>query len=105
MSVIDDYSVSYRTLGGNDNIDLLTRFNTDDIIIDKCLKLIGSYASARDIVYIKPGDEVLGVRVIGIPPIPIGFDHEKFFGIQKERIHLDVISIYFSNLIQTIVHI
>ena len=26
---------------------------------------------------IKPGDEVLGVRVIGIPPIPIGFDNEK----------------------------
>ena len=32
---------------------------------------------ADDLVYIKPGDEVLGVRVIGIPPIPIGFDHEK----------------------------
>ena len=27
---------------------------------------------ADDIVYIKPGDEVLGVRVIGIPPIPDG---------------------------------
>ena len=32
---------------------------------------------ADDLVYIKPGDEVLGVRVIGIPPIPIGFDNEK----------------------------
>ncbi|WP_292607148.1 DUF1894 domain-containing protein [Methanobrevibacter sp. UBA188] len=32
---------------------------------------------ADDLVYIKPGDEVLGVRIIGIPPIPIGFDHKK----------------------------
>ena len=32
---------------------------------------------ADDIVYIKPGDEVLGVRVIGFTPILIGFDNEK----------------------------
>ena len=32
---------------------------------------------ADEIVYIKPGDQVLGVRVIGIPPIPIGFDNKK----------------------------
>ena len=32
---------------------------------------------ADELVYIKPGDEVLGVRVIGIPPIPIGFDKTK----------------------------
>ena len=32
---------------------------------------------ADEIVYIKPGDEVLGVRVIGIPPIPIGIDENK----------------------------
>ena len=32
---------------------------------------------AEEIVYIKPGDQVLGVRVIGIPPIPIGFDNKK----------------------------
>ena len=32
---------------------------------------------AMDTIGIKPGDEVLGVRVIGIPPIPIGFDKTK----------------------------
>ena len=30
-----------------------------------------------EIINVKPGDEVLGVRVIGIPPIPIGIDNEK----------------------------
>ncbi len=32
---------------------------------------------ADEIIYINPGDEVLGVRVIGIPPIPIGIDDKK----------------------------
>ena len=32
---------------------------------------------ADEIVNVKPGDEVLGVRVIGIPPIPIGIDENK----------------------------
>lgn len=32
---------------------------------------------APEVVKIKPGDEVLGVRIIGIPPIPIGINEEK----------------------------
>ena len=32
---------------------------------------------ADEIVKVNPGDEVLGVRVIGIPPIPIGINDEK----------------------------
>lgn len=32
---------------------------------------------APEIVNVKPGQEVLGVRLIGIPPIPIGIDQEK----------------------------
>ena len=32
---------------------------------------------ADEIINIKPGDQVLGVRVIGIPPIPIGIDKKK----------------------------
>ena len=32
---------------------------------------------ADEIINIKPGDQVLGVRVIGIPPIPIGIDEKK----------------------------
>ena len=37
---------------------------------------------ADDLVYIKPGDEVLGVRVIGIPPIP-PIDEEEVEKIRK----------------------
>ncbi len=31
---------------------------------------------APEIVNVKPGDSVLGVRLIGIPPIPVGIDEE-----------------------------
>ena len=54
----DDYEVHASRAGFKD-CAMIIRFKADDI------------------VYIKPGDEVLGVKVIGIPPIPIGFDHEK----------------------------
>ena len=32
---------------------------------------------ADEVIHVKPGDEILGVRVIGIPPIPIGIDEKK----------------------------
>lgn len=32
---------------------------------------------ADEIVKVNPGDSILGVRVIGIPPIPIGINQEK----------------------------
>ena len=51
---------------------------TNSSLIRRVVGLPGDTVYVKDyIVYIKPGDQVLGVRVIGIPPIPIGFDHEK----------------------------
>ncbi|MDP3623264.1 MAG: DUF1894 domain-containing protein [Methanobacteriaceae archaeon] len=40
-----------------------------------CAKLIKE--KAKSIVYINPGEKVLGARIIGLPPIPIGVDDEK----------------------------
>lgn len=30
-----------------------------------------------EVVHVKAGEKILGVRIIGIPPIPIGIDEEK----------------------------
>ena len=67
-------SVHHRPddIGGAPRIDDVHR---QVLLIHPCAMIIRF--KADDLVYIKPGDEVLGVRVIGIPPIPIGFDHEK----------------------------
>jgi len=35
-----------------------------------CSKIIKE--KAEEVVYVNPGDKVLGVRLIGIPPIPVG---------------------------------
>lgn len=32
---------------------------------------------APEVVKVKPGEEILGVRVIGVPPIPIGINEDK----------------------------
>ncbi|GAB6054865.1 DUF1894 domain-containing protein [Methanobacterium movens] len=40
-----------------------------------CAKIIQE--NAREIVFIKPGEKILGARIIGIPPIPIGINEEK----------------------------
>ncbi len=40
-----------------------------------CAKIIQENAS--EIVFIKPGEKILGARIIGIPPIPIGINEEK----------------------------
>jgi len=32
---------------------------------------------ARRVVHIKPGEKILGARIIGIPPVPIGIDEER----------------------------
>ncbi|MDO9044000.1 MAG: DUF1894 domain-containing protein [Methanobacteriaceae archaeon] len=40
-----------------------------------CAKLIEE--KAKIIVYINPGEKILGARIIGLPPIPIGVDDEK----------------------------
>lgn len=39
-----------------------------------CAKLIEE--KAMSIVYIKPGEKILGARIIGLPPIPIGINDE-----------------------------
>jgi len=33
--------------------------------------------NASEIIYVNPGEKVLGARIIGIPPIPIGINEEK----------------------------
>ena len=33
--------------------------------------------NSKEIVHINPGDKVLGIRLIGIPPIPVGINHDK----------------------------
>ena len=33
--------------------------------------------NAPEIIYVKPGDKVLGARIIGIPPISVGINEEK----------------------------
>lgn len=30
-----------------------------------------------EVVYVKAGEKILGVRIIGVPPIPIGIDEDK----------------------------
>lgn len=40
-----------------------------------CTKVIEENAS--EIIYVNPGDKVLGARIIGIPPISIGINEEK----------------------------
>ncbi|MDR2874006.1 MAG: DUF1894 domain-containing protein [Methanobrevibacter sp.] len=41
----------------------------------ECAKIIEE--KAVQILYINPGDKVLGARIIGLPPIPIGVNIEK----------------------------
>ena len=53
---------------------------------------------ADELVYIKPGDEVLGVRVIGIPPIPIGFDKTKGTEIEKSAITAERLLLSFQSM-------
>ena len=36
----------------------------------ECAKIIKE--KAEEVVHVNPGDKVLGVRLIGIPPIPVG---------------------------------
>lgn len=33
--------------------------------------------NSKEIVNIKPGEKILGVRIIGIPPIPVGINSDK----------------------------
>ena len=40
-----------------------------------CAQIIEEYSP--EVVYVKAGEKVIGTRIIGIPPIPIGIDDEK----------------------------
>lgn len=40
-----------------------------------CVKLIEK--EAAEVVYVNAGEKILGARIIGIPPIPIGIDEKK----------------------------
>lgn len=41
----------------------------------ECAKIIKERAT--EVLYINPGDKVLEVRIIGIPPIPVGINNDK----------------------------
>lgn len=41
----------------------------------ECAKIIKDRAT--EILYINPGDKVLGARIIGVPPIPVGINKDK----------------------------
>lgn len=32
---------------------------------------------AKRVVHIRPGEKILGARIIGIPPVPVGIDEER----------------------------
>lgn len=40
-----------------------------------CKKVIEDHS--KEVVHVKAGEKILGVRIIGIPPIPIGINEEK----------------------------
>lgn len=41
----------------------------------ECSKIIKERAT--EVLYINPGEKILGARIIGIPPIPIGINSDK----------------------------
>jgi len=62
-------------------LDLYLQESDDyDILITRagfkeCTKIIEKHSS--DVVYVNAGEKIIGARIIGIPPIPIGIDDEK----------------------------
>ena len=38
-------------------------------------KIIGEHS--KEVIAVKPGDKILGVRIIGVPPIPVGINEDK----------------------------
>jgi hypothetical protein len=41
----------------------------------ECAKIIKE--ESENVVYVNPGEKILGARLIGIPPIPIGLNPKK----------------------------
>ncbi|MDR0913088.1 MAG: DUF1894 domain-containing protein [Methanobrevibacter sp.] len=55
----------------NDDYDVLLKNTT----FKECSKVIKEHA--EEVLYVNPGDKVLGARLIGIPPIPVGVSPNK----------------------------
>ncbi len=43
--------------------------------VKECYKLIRE--NSKEIIHVNPGDKILGARLIGIPPIPVGINEDK----------------------------
>ena len=41
----------------------------------ECARLIEK--EAKEVIHVNPGEKILGARIIGLPPVPIGVDVEK----------------------------
>ncbi len=43
--------------------------------VKQCYKLIKD--NSKEIIHVNPGDKILGARLIGLPPIPVGINEDK----------------------------
>ena len=61
----------------NETYLLIKRRNDGDSDsgVKQCYKLIEE--NAKEIIHVNPGDKVLGARLIGLPPIPVGINEEE----------------------------
>jgi len=51
-----------------------------DILISRagfkeCARVIDE--NAPEVIHVKPGEKILGARIIGIPPVPVGINEKK----------------------------
>lgn len=43
--------------------------------VKQCYKLIEE--NSKELIHVNPGDKVLGARLIGLPPIPVGINEDE----------------------------
>lgn len=41
----------------------------------ECARVIDE--NAAEVIHVKPGEKILGARIIGIPPVPVGINEKK----------------------------
>jgi len=51
-----------------------------DVLISRagfkeCARVIDE--NAPEVIHVKPGEKILGARIIGIPPVPVGINEKK----------------------------
>ena len=46
--------------------------------VKQCYKLIEE--NSKEIIHVNPGDKILGARLIGLPPIPVGINKLQMSG-------------------------